>query len=112
MSTAIVKTMDDLRTRGGLTGVDVANVADVSKATASRWSTGKASPPLRTQLVLSDLRYVVESLSEFYTPDETRLWLYSIHPLLENRRPMDLIHEGNTADVLAAIEQLASVSYV
>ena len=33
MTTAAAKTISDLRDRGGLSGVDLANVTDVSKAT-------------------------------------------------------------------------------
>ncbi len=109
---AVAKTIEDLRERGGLTGVDVANVADVSKATVSRWSTGKAAPQPRTQLILSDLRYVVDRLSEFYTPDETRTWLYSRNALLNGERAMDLIHEGRTEEVLVVIERLAALAYL
>jgi transcriptional regulator with XRE-family HTH domain len=113
MANAVAKTIEDLRERGGLTGVDVANVADVSKATVSRWSTGKAAPQPRTQLVLSDLRYVVDRLSEFYTPDEARTWLYSRNTLLNGERALDLIHEGRTTEeVLAAIERLAALAYL
>lgn len=112
MANAVSKTLDDLRLRGGLSGVDVANVSEVSKATVSRWSTGKASPQPKTQLVLSDLRYVVDCLSEFYTPEETRVWLYSRNALLNGERAMDLIHQGRTEDVLVAIERLAALAYV
>lgn len=112
MKNAVVKTIDDLRERGSLSGVDVANVADVSKATVSRWVTGKAAPQPKTQLVLSDLRYVVDRLSEFYSPDETRVWLYSRNNLLNGERAMDLIHEGRTEEVLAAIERLGSLAYL
>ncbi|MDA0823073.1 MAG: helix-turn-helix transcriptional regulator [Proteobacteria bacterium] len=69
---AITKTIDGFRERGNLSGIDVANITEVSKATVSRWSTGKATPHPKTQLVLSDLRYVVDRLVEFYDPDETR----------------------------------------
>jgi transcriptional regulator with XRE-family HTH domain len=109
---AIAQTIDVLRERAGLTGVDVANVADVSKATVSRWSTGKAAPHPKTQLVLSDLRYVVDRLSEFYTPDETRMWLYSRNGLLNGAVAMDLIHEGRTEEVLEAIERLGAAVYL
>ena len=108
----VSKTIDDLRERGGLTGVDVANVADVSKATVSRWATGKAAPQPRTQLILSDLRYVVDCLSEFYTPEETRTWLYSRNALLNGERAMDLIYEQRTEEVLTAIERLAASAYL
>lgn len=109
---AIANTIEILREHGGLTGVDVANIAEVSKATVSRWSTGKAAPQPRTQLVLSDLRYVVDRLAEFYTPDQTRTWLYSRNALLSGARAMDLIHEGRTEEVLGAIERLAAAAYL
>jgi transcriptional regulator with XRE-family HTH domain len=108
----VADTIDVLRRRGGLTGVDVANVADVSKATVSRWTTGKGSPQPRTQLVLSDLRYVVDRLAEFYSPDETRVWLYSRNALLNGERALDLIHESRTEEVLSAIERLAAGAYM
>lgn len=112
MTSAVSKTLDDLRLRGGLSGVDVANVSEVSKATVSRWSTGKAAPQPKTQLVLSDLRYIVDCLSEFYTPEETRVWLYARNALLNGERAMDLIHQGRTEEVLVVIERLAALAYV
>jgi len=112
MTNVVAKTIEDLQERGSLSGVDVANVADVSKATVSRWITGKSAPQPKTQLVLSDLRYVVDRLFEFYSPDETRFWLYSRNNLLDGQIGMDLIHQGRTEEVLAAIERLSSLSYL
>ena len=112
MTNAVAKTIEDLRERGALSGTDVANVAEVSKATVSRWSNGRAAPHPKTQLILSDLRYVVDRLAEFYTPDETRTWLYSRNDLLDGQRAMDLIHNGRTEDVLVAIERLGSLAYL
>ncbi len=106
MSNAVSKIIDDLRERGGLKGSDVANVAAVSPATVSRWMAGSAFPHPEDQLVISDLRYVVERLADFYSPDETRIWLYSKHRLLNGNRAIDLIHEGMTDEVLAVIESL------
>ncbi len=77
----------------------------------SRWSNGKASPDLRTQTVIAELRYVVDRLGDFYTPDETRLWLHAKHPMLHNERAIDLINSGRTEDVLAVIEGLDSGAY-
>lgn len=107
----IAKIIEDLRTVGSLRGTDVANIAAVSPATVSRWTTGKASPHPKTQLLISDLRYVVDRLAEFYTPDEARVWLYSKHRLLHDARAIDLIHQGRADEVLAVIESLAESSY-
>src|SRR6516165_12393247 len=106
MSGAVARIIDDLRDRGGLKGIDVANIAEVSPATVSRWTSGKALPHPKTQLIISDLRYIVDRLSEFYTPQETRLWLYSKHRLLEGQRAIDLIHRGQADRVLEVIESL------
>jgi transcriptional regulator with XRE-family HTH domain len=106
MPSAVAKIIDDLRDRGGLKGIDVANIAEVSPATVSRWTSGKALPHPKTQLIISDLRYIVDRLSEFYTPEETRLWLYSKHRLLDGRRAIDLINQSQADRVLAIIESL------
>lgn len=112
MTNAVAKTIVDLKDRGGLKGVDVANIAKVSKATVTRWSAGTTSPQPRTQLVLSDLRYVVDRLSEFYSPDEVRVWLNSRNELLGGQRAIDLIHAQQTETVLEAIERLGDMAYL
>src|ERR1700738_3867556 len=94
MASAVAKILDDLRDRGGVKGNDGANMTSVSPATVSRWTSGKAFPQPKTQLLISDLRYVVDRLAEFYSPDETRLWLYSKHRLLNGERAIDLINQG------------------
>ncbi len=111
MASAVAQIIETLRARGGLKGVDVANIADVSPATVSRWTSGAALPHPKTQLIISDLRYVVDRLAEFYTPDETRIWLYSKHRLLGGERAIDLIHDARTNEVLGIIESLDQGSY-
>ncbi|ATQ69390.1 MULTISPECIES: antitoxin Xre/MbcA/ParS toxin-binding domain-containing protein [Methylosinus] len=111
MATAVSRILDHLRSDGGLQGKDIANIVAVSPATVSRWSNGKATPDLRTQTVIAELRYVVDRLSDFYTPDETRLWLHAKHPMLNGERAIDLINSGRTEAVLAVIEALASGAY-
>jgi transcriptional regulator with XRE-family HTH domain len=111
MSTAVRRILDELRDAGGLQGKDIANIVAVSPATVSRWSSGKATPDLKTQTVIAELRYVVDRLAEFYTPDETRLWLHTSHPMLKGERAIDLINAGRTEEVLAVIDSLDSGAY-
>jgi transcriptional regulator with XRE-family HTH domain len=111
MPSAVAKLLDDLRDHGALKGADVANIASVSPATVSRWTTGKAFPQPKTQLLISDLRYVVDRLAEFYSPEETRIWLYAKHPLLSGQRAIDLIHDGRADEVLRVIEGLDESTY-
>jgi transcriptional regulator with XRE-family HTH domain len=109
MTTAVARIIEELRSRDGLKATDVANIASVSPATVSRWIAGKALPDPQTQLVISDLRYV-DRLAEFYAPDETRLWLYSKHRLLNGARAVDLINQGGADKVLKAVESLDAAS--
>ena len=111
MSTALSKLLDHLKDSGGLQGKDIANIASVSPATVSRWSSGKATPDLRTQTMIAELRYVVDRLGEFYTPDETRIWLHAKHPMLDNERAIDLVNRGDTEKVLAIIDALDAGAY-
>ena len=112
MPNVVAKTIEDLRDRGGLKGVDVANITKVSKATVSRWSAGTNTPQPRMQLVLSDLSYVVDRLSEFYPPDEIRVWLNARNALLGGERAIDLIHDQRTEEVLEAVERLGDMAYL
>ncbi len=108
---AISKILDHLKDDGGLQGKDVANIVSVSPATVSRWSNGKATPDLKTQTIIAELRYVVDRLADFYSPDETRLWLHTKHPMLKGERAIDLINQGRTEDVLAVIDALDVGAY-
>lgn len=109
--TALSKILGTLKKSGGLQGKDIANIVSVSPATVSRWYSGQASPDLKTQTLFAELRYVVDRLSEFYTAEETRLWLHTPHPMLNGKRAIDLIHDGRTEDVLAAIESLDAATF-
>jgi transcriptional regulator with XRE-family HTH domain len=111
MASAVAAIIDILKERGGLKGTDVANIAAVSPATVSRWTSGTSLPHPKTQLLISDLRYVVDRLAELYNPEETRVWLYSRHRLLNGGRAIDLIHEGRADEVLTIIESLNEGSY-
>jgi hypothetical protein len=111
MTGAVARLVEDLRTPGGLKGSGPANITHVSQATVSRWAAGKAAPQPKTQLVISDLRYVVDRLAEFYSPEETRIWLYARHPLLDGARAIDLIHAGEADRVLAVTDSLSEASF-
>lgn len=112
MSTAVVRLLEELKTRGGLKGADIANILDASAPTVSRWNSGKVTPPIQKQTILADLRYIVDRLSDYYTPDEARLWLHSKHPMLDQKRAIDLVNAGRSEDVLLVIDQLDTDAYV
>lgn len=112
MSSVIVRKLDSLRRSGAMNITDVANILGTTPATVSRWNNGKASPQRAKELLLVELEYIVDRLQEFYTPEEARLWIFARHRLLQDRKPADLIQEGDIEPVLAAIEQLSDLVYI
>ena len=112
MQGAVARYIDELRHEGGLKGTDIANIADVSPATVSRWSKGKLSPHPRTQLVLSDLHYIVGRLRDYYSSKEIRIWLFARHPQLGGERAIDLINDGRSEEVLDILERLDTGAYL
>lgn len=112
MQSAVSRYIGELADIGGLKGIDIANITDVSKATVSRWKAGDIKPQPKNELILSDLYYIVGRLNEYYTPDEVRAWLYARHPQLGGERAMDLIHNDRSLEVLAVIDRLDNDVYV
>lgn len=112
MQSALLSIFSDLHERGALKSSDVANITGKSAATVSRWVNGQAEPHPKTQILISELRYIVDRLAEFYSPSEARLWLYSRHPLLNDKIPIELIFEGRADEVIVAIEQLSESAYL
>lgn len=108
----VVQLLNGLQHAGGLKGTDIANFTEVSKATVSRWTNNQKSPHPRTQLILSDLHYVVMRLSEYYSAEEVRAWLYARHPQLEGERAIDLIHENRSEEVLNVLDRLDADVYL
>ena len=101
-----------LQSIGGLKGTDIANFTGVSKATVSRWSSGRKAPHPKTQLIISDLSYVVMRLGEYYSREEVRVWLHAPHPQLDGERAVDLIHNGRTEEVIAILDRLDADAYL
>ena len=61
---------------------------------------------------MSDLSYVVMRLSEHYSHEEVRAWLYARHPQLEGQRAIDLIHDERTEEVIAILDRLDADAYI
>ena len=111
-SGAMPRYIEELKEVGGLSGTDIANIADVSKATVSRWKTGTVKPQPNTQLILSDLHFIVQRLREYYGADEIRTWLYARHPQLEGQRAIDLVNQDRSEEVLRILDRLDADVFV
>ena len=112
MSAAIASRLERIRERGGIKGRDIAQLLDTTPETISRWNRGRTEPQPSLLQRLLMLEWMVDELSEFYDPDEARLWLFSPHKLLAGLRPADLVKEGRIDEVRALIAHLKDGAYV
>ena len=111
-SNAIARYITDFESMGGLKGTDVANVTGVSKATISRWRNGTAFPHPESERLISDLHYLIDRLTDYYSGSEIRTWLYAPHPQLEGRRAIEVLHEGGLTEILKTLERMDEAAYL
>lgn len=112
MMSAVAARIENIKRRGGIKGRDVAQLLSTTPETVSRWNTGKVEPQRDRLERLLTLEFLLEELSEFYTSDEARLWLFTPHRLLNGETPADRIQIDDTDSVMALIEHLRDGAYV
>jgi transcriptional regulator with XRE-family HTH domain len=112
MSNAVARKLESIREKGGLKNIDVANVLGTRPEQVSRWNQGKAFPQPDAERTLLELEYIVDELSDFYDPQEARLWLFSRQKLLDGQTPAELIQKGRADEVRGVIAQLRDSVFV
>lgn len=111
-NTAVGKRIDKIKTLSGIKSRDIAQLLDTTPQTVSRWQTGASSPHRGKLDRLLILEWLLDQLSQFYDPEEARLWLFSPHSRLKGTRPADLIAAGRVDEVLDLVDQLQSAAYI
>ena len=109
---AIARKLVSIQEKSALRSVDIANVLGIRAETVSRWNQGKAYPQPNAQKLLLELEYIVDQLSDFYEPQDARLWLFARQKLLEGEIPADLIQQGRTEEVIRMLDQLRDGVYL
>ena len=87
MSNAVARKLESIREKGAMKNVDVTNILGSRPETVSRWNQGRAYPHPDAEKTLLELEYIIDQLSDFYAPDEARLWLFSRQKLLDGEIP-------------------------
>src|SRR5215208_7049368 len=111
MASALAERLEKIKELAGISGRDVAQLLDTTPETVSRWSTGKVDPQRERLQRLLELEFFLRELSEFYSPDEARLWLFSPSKQLGGETAAARIQSGRTQDVFALLDQLRSGAY-
>ena len=109
--TAIANKLDHIRSLGGISSREIAQLLDTTPQTVSRWQTGRSGPRPGALDQLLRLEWVLDQLAQFYNPDEARLWIFGPHPDLDGVTPAEAIRSGQIGEVLAIIDRLQSAAY-
>jgi transcriptional regulator with XRE-family HTH domain len=112
MAQALANQLHKLQERAGIRFREVAQLLSTTPQTVSRWKSGKVEPqPDRLKQLLA-LTFLAEELSEFYSSEQARLWLFKPHKLLKGDTPAARIRAGKLEDVSALVAQLKDGAYV
>jgi transcriptional regulator with XRE-family HTH domain len=112
MSTGVARRIESIKKNTGISSTNIAHIVGTSAQTLSRWTAGKNEPQLDHLERLLSLDYLAEQLSEFFEPQDVKLWLLAPHPQLNGERPVDLLSKDRFREVLAVIERLKDSAYI
>jgi transcriptional regulator with XRE-family HTH domain len=89
----------------------IADALGVDRAQVARWRAGRTAPSAEVADRLVGLDAVIELLATHLEPESIAKWLRGVNAHLDNRRPLDLLRQGNLSTVIAAIEAMKSGSH-
>ena len=80
----------------------LADMLGVSRSQVTRWLRGAGIDPLNAEKV-DLLELVWSNALRLYERDAALAWLFGVNPLLSDRRPVDLIRQGRTEELMRAV---------
>ena len=92
--------------QAALTTDEIAEIVGVDERQVYNWASGASRPRGRNRDRLLEIKYVVDALSDVYTPEGIDIWLHGRNRSLKGQKPIELLLEGDFRTVLAAVERL------
>jgi uncharacterized protein (DUF2384 family) len=89
----------------------LADMLGVSRSQVTRWLRGAGIDPLNAEKV-DLLEMVWANLLRIYEREAALAWLFGINPLLNDRRPIDLIRLGRAEELMRAIRAERADSFL
>lgn len=94
-----------------LSDADIARATGVARSTARAWLAHTRSPTGERAERLIELSALVERLARLMEPSYIAVWLRKPVPALSDRKPIDLIAEGQYMDVAQLVSALEEASF-
>ena len=107
-TTAVARLIVSTRENAGLTNAELAMCVGIGTRQLQNWAAGQGKPASAARLQrLLDMKYVVDLVEEVYGEEGASLWLHARNRLLDGHRPLDLIAENRTDEVIDLLDRLA-----
>jgi transcriptional regulator with XRE-family HTH domain len=95
----------------GLTGADIARVAGTTPSTARAWLAGTRNPTGQHADRLIELSALVERLQRVMDSSYIPVWLRRPIEVLDNRKPLDLLADGEFREVARVVSSLEDAPF-
>lgn len=89
----------------------LAQALGVNRSQVKRWREGETEPGQENAERVVGLDAAVALLSGYLEPTSIPKWLMGVNAHLGNRRPVDVLRDGNLSEVIGAIEALRGGAY-
>ena len=106
MTSPALKRLGLAMERTSLDATDVGRILDKDPKTVTRWIRSDHEPRWETLEQVLALNVILERLADVIEPDAAQEWLFTPVPVLDYRRPADLVRSGDFRPVLALIDAL------
>tara|TARA_R110002020_G_scaffold152794_9_gene331470 strand:- start:93457 stop:93930 length:474 start_codon:yes stop_codon:yes gene_type:complete len=90
---------------------ELAELLNVSRGQPSKWLKGAESPSADTGAFLVDLDHVIARASLVWGGEVSKRWLVGSEPFLGGARPIDVLRQYGSRDVIDALDAVTAGSY-
>lgn len=104
--------LEEAAAKADLDQVDIARVLETHPRTIARWMQRAAEPRPDSRERLLELLAVLEQISGVLRPQPAHDWLLTPNPLLDHYKPVELLRDGRSREVLGAIDAMAEGVFV
>ena len=110
MTLAFVEEVIYVHEKAQLSGHDIARATGAADSTVRSWLAGKRKPTRNNQAAerLIELSAIVERLMRVIDPSYVSIWMRKPIPALDDRKPLDMIRNGDFRDVSKIVAALES----
>ncbi len=108
-----VRTFDRFKHAYAWEDADIAAALQVDRGTLQRYRTGEIQPTDQVRNSLADLRELSILLEEIFLDElDARRWLNKPVPMLNDRRPIDLLRRGMLHEVITVLATYYSGAFL